>query len=485
MQEAIQNEASLSLADCYFRNVPAGIVFLDKNLRILELNDEARRLLRVEGSVGVHTFVDHITSETLQRIERELIPIAQKHGSWVGSLLVTHLAATHISCAAIFQAYQTEAHGDFFSITLRPYRDNDSDELPQAIRRGFVDSVLESIDDAVFIVESRTRQITFCNLAATRMLGYPKSELLGRTTEFIHVDKWHFEEFDRLSGGRLRDTGRFDCEFRLRRKDGTVLDTSHHVVIIGQDGDMPAEAVSIVRDISAEKRAMRERILYQKQLRDLTNRLDLMQADSRREVAEYLHDEVIQSLSLALMNVDALDVDGPPYSQSHLKSLEKTLTDSVSAIRKTINDLSPPGLKELGLLAALESLCSSLDGQYAETRVHFSPGGAFSRVSRMQELILFTAARETLLNALRHANANEVIMVADADARDIKIEVRDDGDGFELELATSSSGSGFGIFHISERLRSIGGSLEIESTPGEGTRMLISIPNNTASKAQK
>jgi PAS domain S-box-containing protein len=113
--------------------------------------------------------------------------------------------------------------------------------------------------DAIFIIDADTVEIIDCNPAASEMFGYSRQEMLGRTTTFLHIDEVALEEFRGLLYPAVEEKGfLFLPEFRMKRKDGAVFPTEHSVMPIEDEQGQRIGWVSVVRDITARKRAEAE-----------------------------------------------------------------------------------------------------------------------------------------------------------------------------------------------------------------------------------
>jgi PAS domain S-box-containing protein/putative nucleotidyltransferase with HDIG domain len=119
-------------------------------------------------------------------------------------------------------------------------------------------AILASLDDAVFLVDPATRLIIECNDAATRIFGYSHEEIVGRGTDFLHVDQTHLEQFSRQFLAALEDPGYYATEFEMRRKDGGVFPTEHFVRPVHEPDGRISYLVSVVRDITPRKLAEEE-----------------------------------------------------------------------------------------------------------------------------------------------------------------------------------------------------------------------------------
>ncbi len=118
-----------------------------------------------------------------------------------------------------------------------------------------LEKTFASLDEAVFLVEPNTRTIIACNSAAERIFGYSEKEMVGRNTEFLHVDRAMYEIFGRKLFPALDADGILHTGHQMRRKDGSVLFTEHTVTEIVDDSGQRTGVVSVLRDITEHKRA--------------------------------------------------------------------------------------------------------------------------------------------------------------------------------------------------------------------------------------
>lgn len=131
-----------------------------------------------------------------------------------------------------------------------------------------LDGALESVGEAVILVRADNRTILDCNTAAESMFGYRQSDLIGRSTLFLHVDRERYDEFGRTSNEVLHRGETFRCEYQMRCSDGTIIDTLNTVRVIHGAGRNVAAVVSVIQDITERKRAERrkENDLREKQI---------------------------------------------------------------------------------------------------------------------------------------------------------------------------------------------------------------------------
>jgi len=214
------------------------------------------------------------------------------------------------------------------------------------------------------------------------------------------------------------------------------------------------------------------------QLRRFALQVTLAEERERRRIAQGLHDDVGQLLAIAGLKLGRLAETGAHCDVAALASEIRSLVDR--AIRKTRSltfELSSPVLYEFGLVAATASLCEQLG---KESGVSFRVKVEREPIALDQDLgiLLFRAVRELCLNVVKHAQALRAEVRLHADEDQIQIIVADDGQGFDPSERAQRFGpdKGFGLFAIRESFDQIGGSFEIKSSPGKGTRAALIAP---------
>jgi signal transduction histidine kinase len=221
-----------------------------------------------------------------------------------------------------------------------------------------------------------------------------------------------------------------------------------------------------------EQRELERRNVSHK-LQTLSHKIVQIQESERRHIARELHDEIGQSLTIAEMNLQAA------MQSVRQPSLTRRLQASVNAVGKVleqVQDLSlnlrPSMLDDLGLEAALRWYIhrqSSMAGLEAELVVDPME----NRLEPLIETECFRIAQEALTNIIRHANARSVGLELRLDDGQIHLRVYDDGTGFEVAPVRQAAlrGASLGLLSMEERAALAGGGLEIDSIPGEGTRV--------------
>jgi len=218
------------------------------------------------------------------------------------------------------------------------------------------------------------------------------------------------------------------------------------------------------------------------QSRDLTRRVLQAQEEERKRIARELHDESAQSLSTLLIGIDLLEQSLSAESQGAVREpldrLRRLAKGTLDEIRSLSHDLRPTILDDVGLEAALEWLGAELaQGFRGEVRVEVEQGARQAGIGPEGELALFRIAQEALNNARKYAHASVIEVGLIVEAREARLTVRDDGTGFDLAaLQGPTRDGGLGLYGMRERAALVGGDLEIESAPGQGTRIDVRLP---------
>lgn len=212
----------------------------------------------------------------------------------------------------------------------------------------------------------------------------------------------------------------------------------------------------------------------------LLTKLITAQEEERKRVARDLHDQLGQALSAMTMGMEAVEGVLPPQldtSRERLAHAKALATRALEQTHELILDLRPVALDDLGLIAAIRS--------YAEEHlvprgivVQVTVRGAQRRLSPESEIALFRIVQEAINNIATHAAAHHVNLALEFDKAQLSVIVQDDGCGFDLTSAfeTGDTDRGFGLLGMRERAELSEGSFQIDSQPGHGTRIIITMP---------
>jgi signal transduction histidine kinase len=188
-----------------------------------------------------------------------------------------------------------------------------------------------------------------------------------------------------------------------------------------------------------------------------------------------LHDGIIQSLYAAGLTVEAaknLIERDPAEATRQLDAGVKTINTTIREVRGYISGLSPESLSQQSFTDALRSLTQTLDAGRSATydlRIDESAAGLLDEEQTMN---LLQIAREAISNALRHGGADQLVVRLHQSARELCLLVQDNGRGFAPETA---SGSGHGLSNMRARAERVGGKLQFSSSPGGGTKLILTL----------
>jgi PAS domain S-box-containing protein len=359
---------------------------------------------------------------------------------------------------------------------------------------GLIDSAM----DAVIAIDVRQRVVLF-NPAAETMFGCKAADALGGSigrfipARFRQAHRAHVERFG-ATGATNRRMGAL-CMIRGLRANGEEFPIEASISQVEAGGQQLFTV--ILRDVTERKRAddalkalnetLEQRVAQrtaqaQQQadlLRLLASALTKTEERERRRLAQLLHDHLQQLLVAARMSLARARrrVEDPETSRL-LREADAVVDQSIRESRSLTVQLSPPVLYDAGLEAALRWLARDMADKHhliveVEAQAADEPADEDTRV------FLFHAARELLFNVVKHAHVEHARLRLDRTADGaMRLEVIDEGVGFNApgEGSIGEGGSGFGLFQIRERVGLVGGKMEIEGTPNEGTRVTIILP---------
>ena len=204
-------------------------------------------------------------------------------------------------------------------------------------------------------------------------------------------------------------------------------------------------------------------------------RLNEMLEEEARRIAHALHDDAGQILVSVHLALEEAAAGLPARSREHLKKIRGLLDEIEKHLRRLSHELRPTILDDLGLLPALEYLAQ---GVASRSDIPIAVRGPRRpRLPTAIETALYRVVQEALRNATRHAGARRVDIYLEVEAGGVRCSVKDDGRGFDVKAALGLKGDrGLGLIGMRERLNAVGGRLTIESAPGRGTEIRITVP---------
>jgi PAS domain S-box-containing protein len=311
--------------------------------------------------------------------------------------------------------------------------------------------------------EPETLRFTYVSPRAQTLLGYWLERWTGETNFW----KKHLFPDDRelvvnACQKILRERKREDFEFRMIGVHGQILWFHAAGEIIESTGRKP-ELAGVMNDITGLKRA-------EERIRALSSRLMRLQDDERRRISRELHDSLGQYLTSMKINFDILKRETGSLGKQHralLVESAETLEKCVQEVRSVSYLLHPPLLDELGLLAALRWFTAGFS-ERSGIVINLDTPNEFSRLPKEMELALFRIVQESLTNIQRHSQSDIAWVTLSEHKDSAEVCIVDRGVGVPSEVVDrikqGKTLEGIGLRGMYERVRELGGQLEIQSS---------------------
>jgi PAS domain S-box-containing protein len=353
----------------------------------------------------------------------------------------------------------------------------------------------EAAPNGIVMVNSDGR-ITLVNAQIENLFGYAREELLGQPIEMLvpsPVRQHHMgyrESYLKKPEARPMGRGR---DLFGRRKDGSEFPVEIGLNPIRTERDVMV--LSTVVDITLRKQAERElhelnenlerrvadrtRIAEQRtaQLRALAAELTHAEHRERLRLAQTLHDHIQQLLVAAKLKLGSLQRSLAGRQAQVAGELESLLNETVESSRSLAVDLSPPILRDAGLVQALHWLARRFHEKHGlNVRLEAEP--AAEPQSDDVRFLLFETIRELLFNVVKHARTGAARVALHHDNGCLQVRVEDQGAGFEPSDPSHNQHEGFGLLHLRERLDVVGGTMTVDAAPGRGTRIALMVPDS-------
>ena len=317
--------------------------------------------------------------------------------------------------------------------------------------------VFEDNRDPMWVLDGS--DLVDVNRAALAHYGYSRNEFLKLTIDDLVADTGRRGGYG--AGGAAVGPVRHH-----RRKDGSIIDvevSSFPVTFRGR----PASLDSVL-DVT-------ERRYAEETIRALLNEVLTAQEAERRRIARELHDDTAQTLASLLVGLRAVEA-----SQDLGQALRAAVTlrvlvsAALEGVQRMARGLRPSVLDDLGLEDALDRLGIEVSRTHDLVVDVHATGRRVPRLPDSLEIALYRMAQEALANAVKHAAPKAVSILLHRNPTEVRLVIEDDGKGFDASAALSAGR--LGLVGMRERAHLVGGSMTLESSPGNGTTICISVP---------
>jgi PAS domain S-box-containing protein len=471
-QALIENEAKLA---GIVGSAMDAIISIDERQRIVLFNAAAQKMFRCAEHEVLGQPIDRFIPVSLRESHRGHVrtfgetSVTTRSTQLMGSLGAIHgLRADGEEFPIEASISQLELHGQkFYTVILRDITERH--RAMEALRES-EERFRNMADKAPVMiwVSGMDKLCTYFNQQWLDFTGRTlEAELGNGWTDGLHRDDYHRCLETYTTAFDLRQP--FTMEYRLRRADGQfrwILDS-------GTPRFSPGEKflgyIGSCIDITERKAA-------EEALEDLSGQLIRARENECARIARELHDDLNQRMALISIELEqlgqsTLDTDGK--LRRHLQGIVKQAAEVSREIHRISYDLHPSKLVQLGLVAAVKSLCDELRSNH-ELEIEFFDEGVPVGLPQDISLCLYRIVQESLNNVIRHSGAEEAEVELLGTRDEVRLRVSDSGIGFDIE--SPGLKKGLGMLGMRERLRLVGGSISIDSKPSKGTELNVRVP---------
>jgi PAS domain S-box-containing protein len=366
---------------------------------------------------------------------------------------------------------------------MATFKDKKAEKALKASEERFRD-IVNTTDGIVWEADATTFDCTFVSKQAQRLLGYSCGDWLEPGFWVLHLHPDDRAWVPEMIASYTKRMEPYAIEYRFIARDGRTV-WFHDIVTVVAKAGAPRWLRGIMVDITHSKQ-VEERLRElaadleakveerTKQLRRLSAQMTMTEERERRMLAEDLHDNLGQLLAVIKIKLTTLAAGLLPSSISEVVAL---VDQAELSARSITMELSPPILHSLGLMLALEWLGDEMERVYGiVVRIEGDP--CENALGQEVQAVLYRSVRELLINVAKHAGVREASVSCLCGESQVVLVVDDDGCGFDSadHHGTMSGQRSFGLSSIYERMINIGGAMEVDSSPGNGATITLTVP---------
>ena len=257
----------------------------------------------------------------------------------------------------------------------------------------------------------------------------------------------------------------------LQQKDGSQWKQYLIHPLLGEANQVQTIALC-VSDITSK-------VETEERLKKVLLELITIQEDERHRISQDLHDDVGQKMTVIIFELRSIKefiAKGQAVSLKEIDSVVRNMETVIKHVRQIFYQLHPPSLNKMELPKVLEAFCSTFE-ETNHLNVDFSCQDKIPELPEIYDKAIYRFIQEGLNNIVKHARATSAWINLDYTDGDINISIEDNGQGFDSDVMVE----GMGLHGIRERILLLSGSMEIESSPGKGTRLFGTIPFKSTS----
>jgi two-component system, NarL family, sensor histidine kinase UhpB len=331
---------------------------------------------------------------------------------------------------------------------------------------------LENTPDVVVLYD-RDLRIQYINGAVHTVSGRPVTDFLGKREDEIWPPEIYEMYLPTLENA-LQTGKTQSVETDLCLTDGVVRSLAITCVPLLDENGSVREMLGIAHDYTERKQA-------EEKIRNMEVQRKLLEyrEKERQDIARDLHDGPVQDLSGLIFNIQfTKEAIKDPALQVELEQISLALKSTVHELRSMINELRPPSLIRFGFSKAMQFHIDDFREKHPEIQIHANLMEDEDSLPEPVRLTLYRIMQEGLNNIARHARASQVSIDFRCFQDETTLHIQDNGNGFALSnnLGDYTIHGHFGLVGMRERAESVGGHLAVQSVPGQGTEILVTIP---------
>lgn len=338
-----------------------------------------------------------------------------------------------------------------------------NDDLKQSLKQ-LADLKFALDESSIVAVTDHKGAIQYVNDKFCEISKYARDELIGKDHRIINSG-YHPKSFMQNLWKTIQSGKVWHGEIKNKAKDGSYYWVNTTIVPFIDGKGVPYQYLAIRNEVTQLKQVEEE-------LKHMMTKVMRIQEEERIRFSRELHDGIGQSLFSLLIQFDQLISEETDKSNLQLENLRQEVTYIIEEVRGLAWELRPSVLDDLGVVPALRTYIENFS-QYYGIKVDFQ-SDLKQRLDKQIETTIYRVIQEALTNIGKYAETSTAEVRLHTKETQIEVVVNDNGKGFDQEVRTK----GVGLFSMEERANGVGGQLNIQSKPDEGTKIHLIVPKD-------